>query len=63
VDLRRAVVPMLPIEEQRAYGKAFRRLEAFQSTLRRTTELSEEMTRFVTDGLADGTLRPPQPRT
>jgi hypothetical protein len=60
VDVRRAEVPLLPIEEQRAYGKAFRRLEAFQSALRRTTELSEEMTRFVTDGLADGSLRPPQ---
>jgi hypothetical protein len=60
VDVRRAEVPLLPIEEQRAYGEAFRRLEAFQSALRRTTELSEEMTRFITDDLADGSLRPPQ---
>jgi hypothetical protein len=60
VDVRRAEVPLLSIEEQRAYGQAFRRLEAFQSALRRTAELSEEMTRFVTDGLADGSLRPPQ---
>jgi hypothetical protein len=60
VDVRRAEVRLLPIEEQRSYGEAFRRLEAFQSALRRTAELSEEMTRFVTDGLADGSLRPRQ---
>ncbi|GAA2071788.1 hypothetical protein [Actinomadura alba] len=58
VDVRRAEVPLLPIEEQRACGEAFRRLEAFQSALRRTAELGEEMTRVVTGGLADGGLRP-----
>ncbi|MCW2940757.1 MAG: methylase [Actinomycetia bacterium] len=58
VDVRRAEVPVLPIEEQRVYGETFRQLEGFRSALRRTVELSEEMARSITDGLADGSLRP-----
>ncbi|GGQ07390.1 N-6 DNA methylase [Streptosporangium pseudovulgare] len=59
VDVRRAEVPLLPIEEQRAYGEAFRRLASFSAALRETAELGENLIRLTADGLTHGGLRPP----
>ncbi|WP_239116821.1 HsdM family class I SAM-dependent methyltransferase [Planotetraspora phitsanulokensis] len=58
VDIRRARTPRLPIEEQRRYGIAFRRMAEFESALRATVSLGEEMARLLADGTADGTLVP-----
>ena len=58
VDVRRAEVPLLPIEEQRAYGEAFRRLAAFESSLRQAATLGEDLIRLTADGLTHGSVRP-----
>ncbi|GAA4224674.1 type I restriction-modification system DNA methylase subunit [Streptosporangium album] len=58
VDVRRAEVPLLPIEEQRAYGEAFRRLAAFESALRQAAELGENLIQLTADGLTHGSVRP-----
>ncbi|TWE22345.1 N-6 DNA methylase [Prauserella muralis] len=56
LDVRRVGVPLLPIEEQRRLGKAFRALREFGATIREVTELSEVLSAQLRDGLADGVL-------
>ncbi|KUP98248.1 hypothetical protein AC529_02045 [Thermobifida cellulosilytica TB100] len=60
-ELRRVEVPRLPLEDQHAYGEAFRRLTEFRRTLRRTTEVGDRLWRLLIEGLATGTLRPGEP--
>ncbi|WP_433362927.1 hypothetical protein [Streptosporangium sp. CA-115845] len=43
VDVRRAEIPLLPIEEQRVYGEAFRKLAEFEASLRRVAALGEDL--------------------
>jgi SAM-dependent methyltransferase len=57
-DVRRAQVPRIALEEQRRYGEAFRRLDAFDSALRHTAALGADLVRMTADGLARGALRP-----
>ncbi|MFC5941887.1 N-6 DNA methylase, partial [Micromonospora harpali] len=59
-DVRRAQVRRLPLEEQRALGEAFRRLDAFESTIRQAAELGAELVQLAADGLASGVVRPDQ---
>ncbi|GAB3160320.1 N-6 DNA methylase [Microbispora hainanensis] len=59
VDVRRAELPLLPLEEQRRYGAVFRRLADFRSALREAATLGEDLVRLVADGLAHGAVRPP----
>ncbi|GIH48246.1 N-6 DNA Methylase [Microbispora rosea] len=59
VDVRRAELPLLPMEEQRRYGEAFRRLAGFRSALREAAMLGEDLARLVADGLTHGAVRPP----
>ncbi|MEV5414158.1 N-6 DNA methylase [Thermopolyspora sp. NPDC052614] len=56
VDPRRAQLPRLPIEEQRVYGEAFRRLLDFENELRRLRAVGDDLVRLGFDGLLDGTL-------
>jgi hypothetical protein len=56
-------VPLLPLEEQRRYGKAFRHVAALREQARRAEELAEETARLVTDGLTGGQLAPHEPET
>ncbi|MBM7489148.1 hypothetical protein JOD64_000370 [Micromonospora luteifusca] len=58
VDVRRAQIRRLPLDEQRAHGEAFRRLLAFESAVAEVSSLSAELVRLTADGLAVGTLRP-----
>jgi SAM-dependent methyltransferase len=58
VDPRRAQLPRLPIEEQRAYGETFRRLLAFEDAVREARTASETLVRLGFDGLLEGTLEP-----
>ncbi|MEV7806461.1 N-6 DNA methylase [Microbispora sp. NPDC088329] len=58
VDVRRAEVPLLPMEEQRRYGEAFRRLAEFRSALREAAALGEDLAQLVADGLTHGAVRP-----
>ncbi|MFF4760859.1 N-6 DNA methylase [Streptomyces sp. NPDC001292] len=56
-------VPLLPLEEQRRYGEAFRHVAALREQARRTEELAEETARLVADGLTGGQLVPRKPET
>ncbi|WP_285705162.1 N-6 DNA methylase [Microtetraspora sp. NBRC 16547] len=58
VDVRRAEVPLLPIEEQRRYGEAFRRLAVFESSLHQAAALGEDLVQLMADGLTHGTVQP-----
>ncbi|GGO14549.1 type II restriction endonuclease subunit M [Microbispora rosea subsp. aerata] len=58
VDVRRAEVPLLPMEEQRRYGEAFRRLAEFRAALCEAMALGEELAVLVADGLTHGVVRP-----
>ncbi|MEH0934244.1 N-6 DNA methylase [Micromonospora psammae] len=58
IDVRRAQIRRLPLDEQRAHGEVFRRLLAFESAVAEVGSLSAELVRLTADGLAAGTLRP-----
>ncbi|WP_319463790.1 N-6 DNA methylase [Micromonospora sp. RTP1Z1] len=62
-DIRRAQVRRLPLEEQRAHGEAFRRLDAFESAIRQAAALGADLVRLTADGLARGSLHPDQRST
>ncbi|MEU4643968.1 N-6 DNA methylase [Micromonospora sp. NPDC023814] len=57
-DIRRAQVRRLPLDEQRAHGEAFRRLNAFESAIRQAASLGAELVQLTADGLAQGSVRP-----
>ncbi len=57
-DIRRVEIPLLPIEEQRVYGQAFRRLADFEHHLRQAAHLGEDLIRLISDGLTQGSVRP-----
>ncbi|MFI5929589.1 N-6 DNA methylase [Micromonospora sp. NPDC051543] len=57
-DIRRAQVRRLSLDEQRAHGEAFRRLDAFESAIRQAASLGAELAQLTADGLARGALRP-----
>jgi hypothetical protein len=59
IDPSRLRVPLLPLEEQRRYGEAFRHLYTLRQAARRVTELAVLMPKALADGLTGGTLMPP----
>ncbi|MER7333527.1 MULTISPECIES: N-6 DNA methylase [unclassified Micromonospora] len=58
IDIRRAQVRRLPLDEQQAYGDTFQRLSAFESAFKDVGSLAAELVRLTADGLVAGTLRP-----
>lgn len=58
LDIRRAQVRRLSLDEQRAHGDAFRRLDAFESAIRQAASLGAELAQLTADGLARGSIRP-----
>ncbi|MFJ8450241.1 N-6 DNA methylase [[Kitasatospora] papulosa] len=54
-------VPLLPLEEQRRYGEAFRRVHALRTEAARATDLAEETARLLVGGLTGGGLVPSAP--
>ncbi|MEV0419147.1 N-6 DNA methylase [Streptosporangium canum] len=56
IDVRRLQVLRLPLEEQRLYGEAFRRLSAFERSLREAGTVGRELVNGLTDGLSAGRL-------
>ncbi|MQY09482.1 N-6 DNA methylase [Actinomadura macrotermitis] len=62
VDIRRAEIPMLPVDDQRRYGDAFRRLAEFTVKLRQAAEIGGDLAQLITDGLVDAGLRPAEGR-
>lgn len=57
-DIRRAQVPRLPVDKQRRYGDAFRRMAEFESTLRSAAIMGADMAQLLADGMAQGTIAP-----
>ncbi|MEV5987009.1 N-6 DNA methylase [Streptomyces sp. NPDC052051] len=51
-------VPLLPLEEQRRYGEAFRRIHELRAEARRATRLAEETAGLLLSGLTGGQLLP-----
>jgi hypothetical protein len=51
-------VPLLPLEEQRRYGEAFRHVHELRAEARRATRLAEETARLLAGGLTGGQLLP-----
>ncbi|KXK60347.1 N-6 DNA methylase [Micromonospora rosaria] len=58
LDIRRAQVRRVSLEEQRTQGEAFRRLDAFEWAVRQVAVLGEELIQLTADGLARGSLLP-----
>ncbi|MEU2181321.1 N-6 DNA methylase [Streptomyces thermolilacinus] len=52
-------VPLLPLEEQRRYGEAFRRVYELRAAVRRTADLAADTAVTLTTGLTAGVLLPP----
>ncbi|MFD7320692.1 N-6 DNA methylase [Streptomyces sp. NPDC059875] len=52
-------VPLLPLEEQRRYGEAFRRVHELRVAVRRTADLAADTAATLTTGLTAGVLLPP----
>ncbi|MFF3516165.1 N-6 DNA methylase [Streptomyces sp. NPDC002573] len=53
-------VPLLPLQEQRRYGEAFRRVHELRTAARQATELAREYADLLTTGLTAGALLPPE---
>ncbi|MEE1941959.1 N-6 DNA methylase [Streptomyces sp. TRM 70361] len=51
-------VPLLPLEEQRRYGEAFRHVHELRTEARRAARLAEETARLLAGGLTGGQLLP-----
>ncbi|WP_208605924.1 N-6 DNA methylase [Streptomyces albus] len=51
-------VPLLPLEEQRRYGEAFRHVHELRAEARRANLLAEETARLLAGGLTGGQLLP-----
>ncbi|HEX5493668.1 MAG TPA: N-6 DNA methylase, partial [Mycobacteriales bacterium] len=58
LDARRSPIPLLPLDEQRAYGEAFTRLAALHDTLREATALADTLIHLAHTALSTGTLTP-----
>lgn len=58
VDVRRLTVPLLPLEEQRRYGAAFRRLREFTATAEELASQARKLTELLSNSLTGGTLLP-----
>jgi SAM-dependent methyltransferase len=54
-------VPLLPLQEQRRYGEAFRRVHELRTAARQATELARDYADLLTTGLTAGVLLPPEP--
>jgi hypothetical protein len=59
VDARRLRVPLLPLAEQRRYGRAFRHLAALRSAAEVAGRLADETAYTLAAGLTAGALLPP----
>ncbi|MFY1668831.1 N-6 DNA methylase [Plantactinospora sp. WMMB334] len=59
VDPRRLRIPLLPLAEQRRYGRAFRQLHAMRTAADLANRLADETARTLAAGLTGGALLPP----
>jgi hypothetical protein len=59
VDARRLRVPLLPLDEQQRYGRAFRYLQELRAAAETASRTAERTTRSLAVGLTTGALLPP----
>ncbi|MCQ4084352.1 SAM-dependent methyltransferase [Streptomyces sp. RB6PN25] len=59
IDPRRLRLPLLPLAEQRRYGKAFRRLYELRAAARQAADLATATADLLGTGLTGGALLPP----
>ncbi len=59
IDARRLRLPLLPLDEQRRYGTAFRQLHELRTAAELANRLAEETARALGAGLTGGALLPP----
>jgi hypothetical protein len=59
VDIGRALLPRLPLAQQRQYGEAFRRMDRLEAVIRSLTAGGEELAQLLADGVTAGRLDPP----
>jgi hypothetical protein len=56
LDLKRRTIPVMPLQDQRAYGAAFRQLAGFRAGLERAAAAGTALVREISNGLAAGVL-------
>ncbi|MEV6373579.1 N-6 DNA methylase [Micromonospora musae] len=56
IDIRRLAIPVLPLDQQQAYGQAFRQLVEFRTKLDQAAATGATLAREIGDGLTVGTL-------
>jgi hypothetical protein len=56
VDIRRLTIPVLPLDQQQAYGQAFRQLAEFRNRLDDVAAAGAALAREISNGLAAGKL-------
>jgi hypothetical protein len=61
IDARRLEVPLLPLDQQRRYGAAFRQLHDAERAAASVTGLTGELAALLAARLTDGTLLPRSP--
>ncbi|MER6993966.1 N-6 DNA methylase [Saccharopolyspora hirsuta] len=59
LDVKRLRVPLLPLEQQRDYGRAFKHLHEMRVAARAAAQLADETARELAVGLTSGALLPP----
>ena len=57
-DVRRLQIPVLPIESQRIYGDAYRRIAEFETLVLQAAERSSDIARELASGLVNQTIEP-----
>jgi type I restriction-modification system DNA methylase subunit len=58
MDIRKAPLPRLPLDRQRGYAEAFRRIAEFGDFLRQAGDTGARLVQGITDALAEGTVVP-----
>ncbi|MER7472753.1 N-6 DNA methylase [Micromonospora sp. NPDC000018] len=56
IDIRRLTIPVLPLDQQQAYGQAFRRIAEFRAGLDQAAAAGAALARQISDGLTAGIL-------
>ncbi|MFB9543420.1 N-6 DNA methylase [Micromonospora sagamiensis] len=56
IDIRRLAIPVVPLDQQQAYGRAFRQLVEFRAALDQAAAAGAALASEIGDGLTTGTL-------
>lgn len=58
IDVRRLTIPIIPLDDQRRYGAAFRRLHELDKASGELAMITARLSRLLSDNLAAGRLEP-----